>query len=68
MNKDHVKGKWNEVKGKAKEEIGHISGNEEQAAEGVADQIKGKLQKGLGDVKDAVKKGVDSILHHNQNK
>jgi uncharacterized protein YjbJ (UPF0337 family) len=67
MNNDHVKGKWNEVKGKVKEEVGHVTGNKSQAAEGVADQLKGKVQKGLGDAKDALKKGVDKVLHPDSN-
>ena len=62
MNKSHVKGGWNETKGRAKEEFGHATGNSSKAAEGVGDRIKGKLHNAVGDAKDAIKKGVDRIL------
>ncbi len=59
---NHAKATWNETKGKVKEEIGHATGNEKLAGEGVADQIKGKIHRGIGNVKDAVKKTVDNFL------
>lgn len=62
MNKNHAKAGWNEAKGRVKEEVGHATGNDRMAGEGVADRIKGKIQRGLGDVKDAVKKTVDNFL------
>jgi len=68
MNNQHVKGKVNEIKGKVKEEVGYRTGNNETAGRGVADQIKGKIQTGLGDLKEAVKKGVDTVLHHDKRK
>ncbi len=64
MNNQHVKSAVNNVKGKIKEEVGHATGNDKQAAEGVGDQIKAKIENAYGDVKDAVKKGVDKVLHH----
>jgi uncharacterized protein YjbJ (UPF0337 family) len=63
MNNEHAKGNWNETKGKVKEEVGHAFGNTKTETEGVVDQIKGKVQKGLGDLKDAVKGGVDRVLN-----
>ncbi len=62
MNKDHVKGTFNETKGKIKEEVGHAVGNDSTAAEGVFDQVKGKVQKAVGDLKDVVKEKVDHLL------
>lgn len=62
MNTKHVKGTYNEVKGRIKEEVGHATGNSKLESEGVVDRVKGSLQKGFGDVKDAVKKGVDTVL------
>jgi uncharacterized protein YjbJ (UPF0337 family) len=62
MNDQHAKGTWNEVKGTVKENVGHSLGDSKTEAEGIGDRIKGKVQKGLGDVKDAVKRGVDKVL------
>lgn len=62
MNKNHAKGTWNETKGKIKEEVGHATGNNRMASEGVGDQVKGKIQRGFGDVKDKVKEVVDKVL------
>ena len=63
MNNDHAKSKVNEVKGRIKEEVGHAVGDNKLAGEGVLDRVKGKIQEGLGDVKDAVKSTVDKVLH-----
>lgn len=63
MNKDHVKGGFKEVKGKVREEVGHAVGDDSSTVKGMAEQVVGKVQKGLGDLKDAVKEKVDSVLH-----
>jgi uncharacterized protein YjbJ (UPF0337 family) len=57
-----VKGNANEIKGKVKENVGHLVGNSKMEGEGIVDRVKGKIQKGVADVKDAVKKGVDTSL------
>ncbi len=62
MNKDKIKGNWKITKGRVKEEVGHATGNTSTETEGVADQIKGRIQKGIGKAKDAFKKGVDAVV------
>jgi len=62
MNKSHVSGTVKEVKGKVKEEIGHVTGKEKLASEGVVDQVIGKIQQAFGDIKDRVKDAVDKVL------
>ena len=64
MNNNHTKGTWNEVKGRVKEEVGHATGDDKMAGEGVIDRVKGKIENAVGDVKDAVKKGIDKVLSH----
>jgi uncharacterized protein YjbJ (UPF0337 family) len=51
-NEDQVKGKSKDIGGKVKEEVGDATGNEDMKHEGQADQAEGKVQKGVGDVKD----------------
>lgn len=62
MNHSHAKGYVKEVKGKVKEEVGHTVGNSKMASSGVIDQVLGKLERGIADLKDAVKRGVDAAL------
>ncbi len=66
MNNEHVKGAWNDIKGKVKEDVGHATGNTKTEGEGIADQLKSKVQTGLGDAKDAVKRGIDKMLNGNK--
>ena len=53
---DKAAGKVTEVKGKAKEGLGKVSGDEELEAEGKSDQAKGDLKQAGEKVKDAFKK------------
>jgi uncharacterized protein YjbJ (UPF0337 family) len=45
----------NEVTGSIKKEVGKLTGDHSTQAAGQAREVKGKLQKGVGDVKEAVK-------------
>jgi uncharacterized protein YjbJ (UPF0337 family) len=60
MHKDTAKGAAKDMKGAIKEAAGKATGNERLEAEGVADQAAGKLQKGVGNLKDAAR----DILKH----
>jgi uncharacterized protein YjbJ (UPF0337 family) len=51
MNKDQVKGRMDEAKGKVKEQVGKAVGNPNLRDEGTADKISGKTQKTVGDAK-----------------
>ena len=66
MNNDHIKGGFNEAKGKVKEEFGAATGNTKTESSGVADQIGGKIRRGVGDLKDKVKEGVDHLLNRDE--
>ncbi|MGV3614387.1 MAG: CsbD family protein [Fimbriimonas sp.] len=48
MNWDVVKGKWTQLKGKAREEWGDITDNEFEEMAGHKDQLVGKLQEKYG--------------------
>ena len=56
MNEDQTKGKAKDIGGKVKEEAGDLTGNKDMKHEGQADQVEGKVQKGVGDVKDEAHK------------
>jgi uncharacterized protein YjbJ (UPF0337 family) len=53
MNKDRVKGKLEDTKGRIKRQVGEWTGNEKLQAEGASEQVKGKIQNAWGKAKDA---------------
>jgi uncharacterized protein YjbJ (UPF0337 family) len=53
MHKDTIKGAAKDVSGSIKEAVGKATGNERLEAEGAAEKTVGKIQKGVGDLKDA---------------
>ena len=60
MHKDEAKGAAKDVKGSVKEATGRATGDERLEAEGSADRAEGKVQKGVGALKDAAR----DVLKH----
>lgn len=58
VNKDQVGGVMKQAKGAVKQAAGKATGNRQTEAEGTADKIAGKIQKGYGDLKEKVKKSI----------
>jgi uncharacterized protein YjbJ (UPF0337 family) len=56
MNKDHVKGAAEQLKGKVNEAVGKATGNTKQEVKGDLQQAAGEARKSVGDAKDALKK------------
>lgn len=56
---DKLENKGEELKGRAKEALGDVTGNEQWQAEGKAEQAKGALKQAGEKVKDAVKSVTD---------
>jgi uncharacterized protein YjbJ (UPF0337 family) len=63
MDKEHVKGAADDVKGKAKETTGHVFGDNKLEQEGKVDQAKGAAHKAAGNVKDAGRDAIDAVKH-----
>jgi uncharacterized protein YjbJ (UPF0337 family) len=55
MHKDEAKGAAKDVKGTMKQAAGRATGDERLEAEGAADRVEGKVQKGVGALKDAAR-------------
>lgn len=55
MNKDQIKGRVDQAAGKVKQTAGKVVGNNKLRTEGALEQVKGKLQAGIGDARQAVK-------------
>ena len=62
INKDLVKGRTEEAKGKIKEIAGDLVGNEKLEAEGKIQKNLGKAQAKFGDVKKNVKDAVKDAV------
>jgi len=60
MHKDTIKGAAKEAKGSVKQAAGKATGNERLEAEGAGDKVVGKVQKGVGNLKDAAR---DALKH-----
>lgn len=58
MNKDQIKGRVKEVKGKAKEIAGVLAGDETLELKGKMQNAVGKAQVGYGDLKKDLKKAT----------
>lgn len=61
MNKDQVKGRVSEAKGKIKEVTGDLTGNKTLEEKGRAQKILGKAKAKYGDVKKDVKDSKDKV-------
>ena len=58
---DKVSGLANEVGGKIKQAVGDLTGDHETRAEGDAQEVKGNVEHGVGNVKGAVKDVVNDL-------
>lgn len=55
MNKDQVKGRLKEAKGKVKQVTGRAVGNKELEQKGSIEKAGGKIRAGYGDLKEDIK-------------
>ena len=58
---DKLKGNWNLVKGKLKQEYGELTDDDLILVEGQEDELIGRIQKKTGKTKEEVKKFIDNI-------
>jgi uncharacterized protein YjbJ (UPF0337 family) len=59
MDREHVKGAADKVKGAIKDTAGKVTGDKQLQSEGKFDKAKGAAHNALGDAKDAIRKAVD---------
>lgn len=59
MDQDRIKGTVDDATGRAKRQVGEWTGDNQTQAEGAAQQVKGKVEKAWGNVKDAVRNATD---------
>ena len=59
MDREHVKGAADKVKGAVKDAAGKMTGDKKLQAEGKINKAKGEAHKVAGDVKDAARHATD---------
>ena len=62
MNKDILEGKWEQLKGKAKEKWGDLTNDDWAVVNGERDQLAGRIQERYGRTKEEAEKEVDEWL------
>ncbi|HUI33616.1 MAG: CsbD family protein [Dysgonamonadaceae bacterium] len=62
MDDLRFKGKWNQLKGKAKQKWANLTDDDLQYAEGKEDELYGKLQEKTGKSKDEIKSWFDKQM------
>lgn len=60
MNTTELKGKWNQVKGNAKQKYGISFNDDESFSEGKYEEMLGKIQEKTGKAKEDIKKEIGS--------
>jgi len=61
MNKNKVAGNWLEQKGKLKQRFAHLTDDDLMFAEGMKDEMIGKLQKKLGKTNEELRRIITNL-------
>jgi uncharacterized protein YjbJ (UPF0337 family) len=61
MNQDQAKGKWDQIKGKAKKAWAELTDDDIKRSEGSVDKLYGVIQERFGDTKEAIKAKLDKL-------
>jgi uncharacterized protein YjbJ (UPF0337 family) len=61
MNRDEMEGKWDQAKGKVKENVGRAINDRDMETEGAGDQAKGNVQEGFGKARRNIGEAVEDL-------
>jgi uncharacterized protein YjbJ (UPF0337 family) len=61
MNRDELEGKGDQLKGKVKQGVGDLTGDEKMKDEGAADEASGDVQEGFGRGRRKVGEAVEDL-------
>jgi uncharacterized protein YjbJ (UPF0337 family) len=61
MNTTDLKGKWNELKGKLKQQYADLTDDDLLYVEGKEDELYGRIQQRVGKTKEEVKDLIDKL-------
>ncbi|HMC95571.1 MAG TPA: CsbD family protein [Polyangia bacterium] len=59
MNKEQIKGKAENIKGRVKEAVGALTGNKSRQADGLIDRVSGAAREKVGQARNDVARRVD---------
>ncbi|MGA8090061.1 MAG: CsbD family protein [Terracidiphilus sp.] len=59
MNNDKIKGTIDDAAGRAKRQVGEWTGDTQTQVDGAAQQVKGKAEKAVGNIRDAVNNAIN---------
>lgn len=62
MNRDELMGKWQQIRGRVKEQWGRLTDDELDQIEGNYDMLVGKIQERYGQSREEIESSIDSIL------
>lgn len=65
MNKDIIQGKWQEVKGKVRQQWADFTDDDVAHMKGSYEELAGKIQKKYGYEKDRAEKEIDAFIAKN---
>jgi len=60
MNKDTLKGQWNQLKGSVREQWGKLTNDDVDEIQGRSEQLVGKIQERYGIARDEAQREVES--------
>jgi uncharacterized protein YjbJ (UPF0337 family) len=61
MNQDQAEGKWDQIKGRAKEAWGSLTDDDFKKAEGSVEKVYGVIQEKVGDTREAIRTKLDQL-------
>ena len=61
MNQDQAKGRWEQLKGRAKKAWGELTDDDFKKAEGSMDKLYGVIQEKVGDTEEAIRTKLDGL-------
>lgn len=61
MNEQTIKGNWDQLKGKIKQQYGNLTDDELTYQEGKEDEMYGRISEKIGKSKDEVRKWISSL-------
>ncbi|WP_121665553.1 CsbD family protein [Mesonia aquimarina] len=61
MNQTELEGKWNQVKGKFKQQYGDVTDDDVTFSEGKFDEMLGRLQEKTGKTKEELKNEIERL-------
>ena len=61
MNRDEMEGKWDQTKGKVKENVGRTLNDRDMEQRGLEDRTKGNVQEGFGKVRRNVGEAIEDL-------